>query len=85
MIYWDIVQETDGSTGSPFKFAELEMSNEDKLELERNNKGDKVTNTSDIMFNFSQLTDAGTANAVDDIPLTNDVDGKRVGTNGIEH
>ncbi len=42
MIYHEIIQETDGSTGSPNPFEELDMPDNDELELERNSNGDKT-------------------------------------------
>ncbi len=59
-------------------FAESDTSENDKLESEWNNGGDKLPKSSGIMFHLSQLTEGGTANAVDGIAPTDDADSTRV-------
>ncbi len=55
-IYYDTVLNMDGFTGSPIYLenAELGVSNDDKLELERNNEGEKddVPELSSLMLDF---------------------------------
>ncbi len=46
-IYREIVQETDGSTGSPHQFEELEMPDDDECGTEKNSDGDSYE-----QFNF---------------------------------
>ncbi len=47
MIYREIVQETDGSTGSPHQFEELDTLDDDEFETEKNSDGDSYE-----QFNF---------------------------------
>lgn len=83
IIYWDIIQETDGLTGSAYLLAELDMSNEDQLKSETNDQEDKVAEPSGVIVDFFQLAEGVTANANKGIELTKYDGSKKVRTNSV--
>ncbi len=94
-IMQDIVEETDGSTGSAHPYAEFDFSERDELDSRRNDDdGEKLLEPSEIMLEFSRLkegamegvTEGATANTDSGTALAdNDDDSKISGKESAEY